>query len=103
MRRLGQGEQFFSGSNVMGLLRLTGRYATEDLEARARLSRLTPREREVLQALPEGLSDQEIARRLGVSAETARPHMVRLLAKLEVDSRLQRLVFAARHGAITIA
>ncbi len=66
------------------------------------LARLTPREREVLQALAEGLNDKEIAQRLYISNETARTHMVRILRKLEVDSRLQALVFAVRHGAVTI-
>lgn len=71
--------------------------------ARAILSRLTPRELEVLQALGDGLNDKEIAVRLHISAETVRTHMVRILGKLGVDSRLRALVFAVRHGAVTIA
>jgi len=56
----------------------------------------------VLQALVDGLSDKEIALRLKISTETARSHMVNILGKLNVDSRLQALVFAVRHGAIRI-
>ncbi len=35
-----------------------------------------------------------------MSTETARTHMVNVLRKLDVDSRLQALVFAVRHGAV---
>ncbi len=56
----------------------------------------------MLQALADGLSDKEIAERLHVSAKTVRAHMVSLLAKLRVESRLQALVFALRHGAVVI-
>ena len=63
---------------------------------------MTPWEREVLQVLAEGLNDKQIAERLKVSSETARTHMVDLLRKLGVESRLQALVFAVHHGVVTI-
>lgn len=75
---------------------------SSEQHARDALTRLTPREREVLQALADGLSDRDIAERLYVSSDTVRRHMTNLLTKLEVDSRLQALVFAIRHGAVTI-
>ena len=67
------------------------------------MDRLTKREREVLQALAEGLGDKEIAQRLHISTETARTHMVNILGKLGVDSSLQALVFALRHGVVTLS
>ncbi|MDP9350256.1 MAG: LuxR C-terminal-related transcriptional regulator, partial [Chloroflexota bacterium] len=71
-------------------------------DAQAAFGRLTPREREVLQALADGLNDKEIAQRLHISSETARTHMVNILSKLGVNSRLQALVFAIRHRAVQI-
>ena len=68
----------------------------------ATIGRLTPREREVLHALAAGLSDREIAHQLLVSTETVRTHMVNLLRKLGVDSRLKALVFALKHDLVTI-
>ena len=62
------------------------------------INRLTPREREVLQALAAGLSDCEIAHQFFVSTKTVRTHMVNVLRKLEVDSRLKAVVFAVNHG-----
>lgn len=84
------------------MLRLASERREENREAQRALEQLTPRERDVLQALGRGLSDKEIAQDLGVSTETVRTHMVNILSKLEVDSRLQALVFAVRHGAVTI-
>jgi len=56
----------------------------------------------VLQDLALGLSDREIAHQLLVSTETVRTHMVNLLHKLEVDSRLKALFFAVRHHLVSI-
>jgi DNA-binding NarL/FixJ family response regulator len=64
------------------------------------IEKLTPKEREVLQALAEGLSDKGIAERLYVGVGTIRTHVRSILAKLEVQSRLQALVFAVRHGLV---
>ena len=102
VRRLSQGEQLLSSGEVIEMLRLVGEQRERGREAQSALARLTKREREVLQALAGGLNDKEIAERLQISAETARTHMVNILAKLGVDSRLQALVFAVRHGAVTI-
>ena len=56
----------------------------------------------MLQALAEGSSDKEIARRLHVGEGTVHSHVTNILSKLEVSSRLQALVFAVRHGVVTI-
>jgi len=103
VRRLNAGEHLLPPPEMIELLRLASRLREREQHARAILSRLTPRELEVLQALGDGLNDKEIAVRLHISAETVRTHMVRILGKLGVDSRLRALVFAVRHGAVTIA
>lgn len=48
---------------------------------------LTPRELEVLQLLTEGLTNQEIGDRLGLSARTIKTHVQNLLSKLDVPDR----------------
>lgn len=101
-RRLAAGEHLLSPAELSGMLRLAARQREQDRDAHSRLQRLTPREREVLQALAEGLDDAGIAGRLYVSAGTVRTHAANILAKLEVTSRLQALVFAAQHGAVQI-
>ena len=102
VRRLNEGEQLLSRREVIEMLNLVGAQREQSREADAALARLTRREHEVLQALADGLNDKEIAERLTISNETARSHMVKILSKLGVNSRLQALVFAVRHGAIKI-
>ena len=61
---------------------------------------LTAREIDVLRLLADGLGTQALAQRLGVSQATVRNHIQRLLAKLGVHSRLEAVVYAARHSLI---
>jgi DNA-binding NarL/FixJ family response regulator len=102
VRKLRAGEALLSPAEVVEMLRLVGRERQEQLAARQAVERLTPREKEVLQALAEGLESREIAEKLNVTVETERTHMVNILHKLGVHSRLQALVFAARHGVVQI-
>ena len=102
VRRLAAGEQLLSQEEVIEALRFLTRVRESTREAQLASEKLTPREREVLQALAEGSSDKEIARRLHVGEGTVHSHVTNILSKLEVSSRLQALVFAVRHGLVTI-
>jgi GAF domain-containing protein/DNA-binding CsgD family transcriptional regulator len=62
------------------------------------LSPLTPREREVLDALVAGASTREIANRLVVSEHAVRYHLKNLFAKLQVHSRGELVAYALRVG-----
>lgn len=59
---------------------------------------LSPRERETLALLANGLSNAEIAERLGISEKTVRNHLSRVFDKLGVWSRAQAIVFARERG-----
>lgn len=61
---------------------------------------LTPREREVVELVAEGLSNQEIARRLVTSERTARTHVSNVLAKVGLSSRTQLALWAVREGLV---
>ena len=101
-RRLGEGETLLSEEELLALLRLAGQSREAVVEARASIEQITPREKEVLQKLAKGLSNKEIAAKLHMSVDTERTHMMNILNKLGVHSRLQALVFAARHGLVEI-
>ena len=101
-RRLAAGETLLSPQELMELLRLAGRSREEEREAQMSIDQITPREREVLQKLAEGLSNKEIADGLHMSVDTERTHMMNILNKLGVHSRLQALLFAARHGLVRL-
>ena len=57
---------------------------------------LTPREREVLALLVEGLTNPEIAERLSISRATATAHVSHILSKLGVSNRAEAIVLAVR-------
>jgi DNA-binding NarL/FixJ family response regulator len=101
-RRLGEGETLLSEDELIALLRLAGQNREEEVEARASIEQITPREREVLQMLAEGLSNKEIAAKLHMSVDTERTHMMNILNKMGVHSRIQALVFATRYGLVEI-
>jgi PAS domain S-box-containing protein len=102
VRRLRAGETLMPLEEVVELLRYAGSERREEYEARHALEKLTPREREVLQALAEGLDSEGIAEKLHISLRTQRNHMSSIFSKLGVHSQLQALVFAVRHGVVEI-
>jgi DNA-binding NarL/FixJ family response regulator/anti-sigma regulatory factor (Ser/Thr protein kinase) len=102
VRRLRAGETLMPLEEVVDLLRFAGSRREEEHEARQVIARLTLREREVLQALAEGLDSEGIAERLNISVRTQRNHMANILSKLGVHSQLQALVFAVRYGVVEI-
>ena len=102
IRRVAAGEALIPAGETVALLRLAIQLREADEQARRRLERITPRERDVLTALAAGLNDVGMAAQLHISVRTARTHVANITAKLGVESRLQALVFAARHGAVEI-
>lgn len=64
------------------------------------LARLTAREREVLELVGRGASNDEIAEQLRMSAATARTHVGRLLTKLEAHTRAHLVVVAYESGLL---
>lgn len=60
--------------------------------------RLTAREREVLALLVEGLSNKQVAHRLGISSHGAKRHVANILAKLNCPNRTLAVAKALREG-----
>ncbi len=59
---------------------------------------LTDREREVLELVAEGLSNQEVGERLGLAEKTIKHYMTNILGKLQVRSRVEAALLVAREG-----
>src|SRR5580704_9064066 len=67
-------------------------------EAPPRRSRLTPREREVLQLLAEGKTSKEVAVALNLSVKTAETHRTNIMRKLDLHSVADLTLYALRSG-----
>jgi DNA-binding NarL/FixJ family response regulator len=63
--------------------------------------RLTPRERDTLRLLADGLSNEEIGRELFISAETVRTHLRKAMEKLGAETRTQAVATALRQSLIS--
>ena len=61
---------------------------------------LTPREREILQLLANGMSNADVATKLFISQETVKSHVRHILAKLEADTRTHAVAIALREAII---
>jgi DNA-binding NarL/FixJ family response regulator len=92
VRSVSAGEVYVAPALAWGLLREMSRPKTTPLDE------LTPREREVLELLAEGLGNQEIGRRLGLAEKTIKHHMTNILGKLQVSSRVEAALLAYREG-----
>jgi DNA-binding NarL/FixJ family response regulator len=67
----------------------TGREVLEDV-------RMTPREREVIELIGEGLSNKEIAQRLNIASHTVKSHVRNVMEKLALHTRLQIAAYSRR-------
>ena len=100
IRVVAAGEALLSPSvtrTVLGSIAARPQTVLDDAPLRA----LSPREREVLEQVGRGLSNDEIAQALFLSPATARTYVSRLLAKLGARDRSQLVVLAYETGLIT--
>jgi DNA-binding NarL/FixJ family response regulator len=63
---------------------------------------LSPREMEILELICQGISNKDIAKRLGISYQTVKNHVTAVLHKLGVSDRTQAVLYALKHGWFTI-
>ena len=94
---VGRGELLCSPSAAATLLRRVTALASGLGATGHPASSLTPREREIADLLEAGLSNKDIARRLGIEVATVKNHVHNLLEKLQVHRRAQAV--ARLHGA----
>lgn len=64
-------------------------------------TRLSPRERQILELLAHGCRATEVASELGLSPETVRTHVRNAMRKLEATTRVQAVAIAVENGAVS--
>jgi DNA-binding NarL/FixJ family response regulator len=94
---------FFTSMATEVMLTNFQRSASSSSSARVpeiRTSRLTSREREIVQLLSEGKSSKEVASSLGISVKTAETHRANIMRKLEIHSVSELVRYAVRNQII---
>ncbi|HMJ39118.1 MAG TPA: response regulator transcription factor [Verrucomicrobiae bacterium] len=87
IRTVARGGSLFTPRTISALI-------SKRREVESQLERLTPREKEVLRLMAEGVASREIAKKLGISYTTVRTHIRSLGSKLGVHSKLEAIVKA---------
>lgn len=80
--------------------RLIKTYLQQSPRSSTGLSRFTPREQEVLRAVCEGASNDELSRNLSLSVSTVKGHLTSLMHKTETSSRVNLVIWAYRNTNI---
>jgi len=93
VRSVSAGDVYVAPSLAFGLLREMSRPRSSDP-----LAELSSRERQVLELVASGLSNQEIGLKLGLAEKTIKHYMTNILTKLQVRSRVEAALLAARVG-----
>lgn len=95
IEKVHKGEVWLDRMMVAEVLGYFARPKAETLDPdQARIATLSPREREVIQLIGKGHKNREIARQLSISEVTVRHHLTSIFSKLEVEDRLELIIFA---------
>jgi RNA polymerase sigma factor (sigma-70 family) len=95
VRAVAAGEAYLSPAVTRRVIKTFKKSDTDQAaEARRRLDRLSPREREVLDLLATGLPNAEIGERLYMSEGTIKTYVSRILTKLDCTNRVQAAILA---------
>lgn len=91
------GRAWLDTALVTDVVAVSAQQAEPDPEA-ARIASLTERERQTIGFVCEGLQNKLIAARMAISETTVRHHLTSIFTKLGLDSRLELVIYAYRHG-----
>ncbi len=100
MHTVADGDSLLSPSVTRRVIDRMAQQPTPAFADRTKLDALTPRERDVFQALARGMSNREIAAALFIEESTVRTHVKRILMKLQLRDRVQAVILAYEIGLI---
>ncbi|MGA9871895.1 MAG: response regulator transcription factor [Rhodococcus sp. (in: high G+C Gram-positive bacteria)] len=103
VRRVAAGQGTLDQSLTRRIMReFVRRRALQPVTAERADGLLTERERDILQLLAQGMSNEDISRALFVEVSTVKSHLARMLPKLGVRSRLQAVVWAYQNKIVDV-
>jgi DNA-binding NarL/FixJ family response regulator len=94
IRRVHEGQIWVSNVELEFLLELVITLRPLKIQHTGGMARLTPREREVVRLVAEGMRNQEIALQLHLTEHTVRNYMLRIFDKLGISSRVELVLYA---------
>ncbi len=97
-----RGNSYFSSALSEGFDLTEVLYQAKRAEPKSSTDPLTPREREVLQLIAEGYTNQGIARELFISVKTVEAHKAHIMAKLHARNRADLIRYAIRKGIVRL-
>jgi two-component system, NarL family, nitrate/nitrite response regulator NarL len=102
VRRASKGEVLIPVELFARAIRRQRGVATQKREREQLLAVFTPRELDILNLLAEGLDTTAMSQRLGIAPHTVEWHVRHVIEKLQVHSKLQAVISAARQGLIEL-
>lgn len=102
LRKAADGQVVMPSQILVSLIRRVAYNKTVEAHQDALWERLTPRECEILRYLAAGMSGNAIAEELKITPLTVRTHIRNLMAKLGVHSRLEAVIYGAKHGLVDL-
>lgn len=103
IRRAATGEIVLPAQDTASLLLRLGEAHERRADARLLTEQLTEREVEILQAIGDGRSTDQIAGEMFISPHTVHSHVGRILTKLGLHSKLEAVLFGLREGLIELS
>jgi DNA-binding NarL/FixJ family response regulator len=100
--KVGAGEYWLTRERLVGVVSTLARVRTAGDPEKMKLMSLTPRERDIVGLVAEGLTNADVAARLSIRETTARNHLTSILDKLELSNRFQLAVYALRRGLVPL-
>jgi DNA-binding NarL/FixJ family response regulator len=100
LHTIAAGDALLSPAVTRKVIDRMARQPQPDTAAGRRLRELTPRERDVLELVTRGMSNEEIAAELVVQESTVKTHVKRILSKLELRDRVQAVILAYEAGLV---
>ena len=101
IRALKKGETVISPEVLKGILKYARQSRIQPFTLNDR-TKLTVKEQEVLRLVSKGLSNKEIAAKLGISIPGVKAHLVSIFSKLNTNSRFETIIESLRLGILTV-